>query len=366
MKIAFFITGLGMGGAENLVVNLADYYHDNGHKVIIIYAYGNCTVKPKSSMVKLYPLNIKSYFDILSASCKFKHIIDEFSPDVVHSHMYHANIFSRFLRLFTNIKYLINTAHSVNEGGKWRMLAYRFTHFLTDKMTNVSKEASLAFVEKKAVRSNDILSIENGIDTNRFVFCEESRQEIRSQLRVNENTKIILAIGSLRKAKDYPNLLYAIHILSKKRMDFKLFIIGSGSLLEDLKLLSSKLEIDDVVEFLGIKNDVEKYLSASDIFVLSSSFEGFGLVVAEAMSCERPVVATDCGGVREVVGDCGLLIEPGNFKLLSHAIEKVMDFSIDEMDCIGKCSRERVLNNFSLELTAKKYMDLYLGSDLIS
>jgi len=100
-------------------------------------------------------------------------------------------------------------------------------------------------------------------------------------------------------------------------------------------------------------------MSASDVFVLSSAWEGFGLVVAEAMACERVVVATDCGGVSEVVGSEGFLVEPNNNILLAQALDKALDLSDDERSSIGVSARKRIIDNYSLSANVEAYLKLY-------
>ncbi|SHM00381.1 ISL3 family transposase [Vreelandella subglaciescola] len=109
---------------------------------------------------------------------------------------------------------------------------------------------------------------------------------------------------------------------------------------------------------------LQELMAASDVFVLSSAWEGFGLVVAEAMACERPVVATDCGGVREVVEDAGFLVPPRNAKALAEAMGRALRLSDDERENLGRAARQRVVERFSLEATAQRYLDVYRGDDL--
>ncbi|WP_210449782.1 glycosyltransferase [Vibrio crassostreae] len=359
MKIILFITGLGMGGAENLVINLADSYFEAGHEVKIIYAFKNQVVFTRNTGIEVISLNVNHYWDFLGACYRFQKIIRKFKPDVIHSHMYHANILARLSRPFYKVNRLISTAHSINEGGKLRMLFYRATDLFADVTTNVSQEAVDSFIMKGAVKRNKIKVVENGIDTNKFVFSSDARLNYRRNLQVNSHHKVILAIGSLREAKDYPNLLHAIKSIHVKRDDIQLKIIGHGPLLSELKQLVSELQLDEVVEFLGVSFNIPEYLSSCDCFVLSSCYEGFGLVVAEAMSCERPVVATDCGGVREVIGESGFLVRKQDNAQLAKAIENVLNMSDIGLKEMTVNSRSRVIEKFSLDLTASKYLKLY-------
>lgn len=358
LKILFVITGLGMGGAEHVVTNLADNLVTRGYRVKIAYLTGDALVLPQSSEIEVVSLGLKSPINILSAYLKLKRLIKQFNPDVVHSHMYHANILSRLLRLSTTFPKLICTAHSNNEGGKLRMFAYRITDSLADMSTNVSQEAVDVFITKRAVKTGRMMPIVNGIDTNRFTFNASARQDLRNQLRLQDK-KMILAVGRIDTPKDYPNLLNAVALLAKKRQDFKVFITGDGPLKKELLSLMDSLNVSEFVEFLGVRRDVASLMSATDLFVLSSAWEGFGLVVAEAMACERVVVATDCGGVGEVVGLSEFLIQPRDSALLSKALDNALSLATNEYSKIGRAARQRIIDKFSLDANVDAYLKLY-------
>jgi glycosyltransferase involved in cell wall biosynthesis len=102
-------------------------------------------------------------------------------------------------------------------------------------------------------------------------------------------------------------------------------------------------------------------MSACELFVLSSAWEGFGLVVAEAMAYERPVVATDCGGVREVVGDCGTLVSPRDPEAFAIAIEKTLSMTQPQKKAVGYSARQRVVARYSIDAMAERYLAVYRG-----
>ena len=128
-----------------------------------------------------------------------------------------------------------------------------------------------------------------------------------------------------------------------------------------IEALAIELGVARRVHFLGIRYDIPAVIAASDVFVLSSAWEGFGLVVAEAMACERPVVATDCGGVREVVGDAGFLVPPRDSDALARSIEVALMLSQEAREKLGREARRRVVTKFSLASTAERYLALYQG-----
>jgi glycosyltransferase involved in cell wall biosynthesis len=358
MKNLLVITGLGMGGAEHVVVNLADALAARGHYVKIAYLTGDALVFPNNSNIEVVSIGMKGIKDFFKAYIKLRVLIKGFKPDVVHSHMIHANLLSRLVRLTAKVPKLVCTAHSNNEGGKLRMLAYRLTDKLANISTNVSEEAVKAFIKAGAVKSGRMVSVTNGIDTNRFVFDTKARDEKRIELNI-DNLQIILAVGRLDKPKDYPNLLNSIALLKEWRQDFKVFIAGDGPLKKELLTLTKNLKIESFVEFLGVQRDIPALMTANDIFVLSSAWEGFGLVVAEAMACERITVATDCGGVAEIMGDKGFLVKPRNNNVLAQALNKALDLSDDERIQMGAAARQRILQRFSLDANVEAFLKLY-------
>lgn len=362
MKIFFMITGLGVGGAERQVLDLADRLNDLGHTIKICYMTGPVLLRPKSNDIELIGLNLqKSLSGLVRSIFELKSIIRTFDPDVVHAHMVHANLFSRLMRLVCPMKKLVNTAHSTNEGGKARMLAYRWTHSLADVNTNVTARAVQVYEEKKAIPVGGMIAVSNGIDTDIFKIDNDARSKIREFHGVSEHEKVILAVGRLAPAKDYENLITSFHLLSSKIADTKLWIIGEGNERQKLIELVHSLGISSKVVFLGVRSDVASFYNAADLYVLSSAWEGFGLVVAEAMASEKVVVATDCGGVSEVVGECGYLVTPKNAQALMAAMDKALRLTADEAAFLGRTARYRVLENYSIDKIVKVWEGIYFS-----
>lgn len=360
MKILLIITGLGMGGAERQVCDLADQFANKGHSVLLISMTGETVNRPQSNEVEVAELNMtKTPLGLIKAYLQARQLIQQFKPDVVHSHMVHANLFARLLRLSTRIPKLICTAHNTNEGGRGRMLAYRVTDALCDLSTNVSQEAVDAFIAQGAVPATRIVAMPNGIDTVRFTFNPVCRSSLRAQLKLEDDTPLILAVGRFNIQKDYPNLLNAFNQFSSELSHAHLAIIGIGEEEATIKELATQLDLIPRVHFLGLQRNVHEWMSAADLFALSSAWEGFGLVVAEAMACERMVVATDCGGVKEVLGQCGILVPAKNSAALAQGLQNGLALSADIAKAQGAAARARVVDNYSLTARAEKWLQLY-------
>ncbi|WP_238687879.1 glycosyltransferase [Vibrio cholerae] len=351
-----------MGGAETQVCSLIDQLAARGHDILLLSLTGESINNPQNPTVKLVELKMcKTSFGFIQTYWQAAIIIRQFKPDVVHSHMVHANIFSRLLRFIAPISRLVCTAHSNNEGGKVRMLAYRLTDRWCDLTTNVSQEAVEAFIAQKAVKQGRIVALHNGIDLAKFAFNPVARERCRAELGLNANQTLLLSVGRLTEAKDYPNLLRAFAQLVKSQPNIRLAIIGQGELATQIEQMIEQLDLKSHVHFLGLRFDVTDWMSAADCFVLSSAWEGFGLVVAEAMACERPVVATDCGGVREVVGDYGYLVQPCDSAKLADAIEQALALSPKERKTLGENARKYIESRYSLSVVADKWLEIYQG-----
>ncbi|AUY40870.1 glycosyltransferase [Leclercia adecarboxylata] len=360
MKILFVITGLGLGGAEKQVCLLADKLTACHHevKIISLTSASNNKVLPNNSNIEVISIDMKkSVWGLFKGVMTVRKIIRSFLPDIVHGHMFHANIISRLATIGKQKQIgVISTAHNKNEGGSLRMLAYRLTDWLCDKCTNVSKEALEEFIRLRAFRSEKSMTMYNGIDVEKFRFNSTLRENIRDGLNIKENEVLMLAVGRLTEAKDYPNLLNALVLLPSH---FKLAILGDGHLHAYISRMITELNLETRVTLLGTRDDVAPYYSACDIFVLASRWEGFGLVVAEAMSCERLVVGTDSGGVREVIGDGNFLVPISDATRLADKIKSLMLESPENKKKIASRNRQYIVNNFSIESVITQWQDVY-------
>lgn len=370
MKVIYFISGLGIGGAERQLCDLADQLSRMGHEILIVSITGDTIFLPKNPAIKVVELRVRRPFflNVIQSSIRINKLIRDFKPDIVHSHMFHAIIFLRLLRLFIPMPVLICTSHCLSEFSKWRMLAYRFTDRLCDFCTNVSEAAQIEFIRKGAWSTQKSTVIYNGIDINRFHFDQGARKQKRRELLVDDSIIIVLAVGRLVDEKDYPNLLRAFASCVSKRQNLILLIIGNGPLLSELKNLTGHLQITDKVIFLGESKDAALWMSAADIFVLSSIYEGFGLVVAEAMATGLSVISTDCGAAPTIMGNYGTIVPINNSKALTEAMLNTISGLLKHTrsDKIAE-AREGIINHYSIDSVATKWVDLYesLGKSVI-
>ena len=353
MNILYVITGLGLGGAEKVVADLADQMIALGHDVKIAYLTGDVLVKPVCSDIEIVALHLNSAKDFLPASKKYRKLVKSFCPDVIHAHMVHANIFARLNRILCPVPKLICTAHSSNEGGKVRMVVYRATNLLSNINTHVSQAATKAMISKGAFTKNDLITVYNGIDLSKF-------RNNSKGIKLDKDPLSIIAVGSLSDPKDYPNLINAFAIFKKNNnSNIKLNIVGDGELRPQIEAQIKELKLDKDITLLGRRSDIPKLLNAADIFVLSSKYEGLPTVVIEAMACECYVIATGCGGSAEILGDTGKLVPIQDSQALANALETAINLDVEHRLINNKKARARVERLFSFESSVQKWLALY-------
>ncbi|MDR2252018.1 MAG: glycosyltransferase [Endomicrobium sp.] len=360
MNIAYVITGLGIGGAEKVTVNIANRISRLGNNVMIIYLVGeNLNQQNIDTSIKTYGINMKknpaSFFICLIKVWK---ILKDFKPDIVHGQMFHANILIRILRLFVKIPKLISTEHSSYIGGDFRMFLYRTTDFLSDLNTNVSQEATDYFVKKKAFNVKKSRTVYNGIDLEKFKFDSQARQEIRQQYKIDDDAFVFLNVGRLVPAKDHKTLIEAFAVVTSYKKTPKLMLVGYGELHSDLENLAKERNLSDKIIFVDKQDNIADYYSAADCFVLSSAWEGFGIVVVEAMACKLPVVATDAGGVRKVLDDDSFIIPVKDSQRLKNKMLYVMELNKEQRDKLGE-KNIKTVQRYDINIISNNWLKIY-------
>ena len=263
-RVLLLITGLNQGGAESQVIQLCLKLKNNGNDVQLV-----TMVNPVQSIasleaagIEVFSLAMRPGFPDPRAIWRFALCIRKFQPDVVHSHMVHANLLARISRLFTRMPKLICTAHNMNEGGRLREWLYRVSDPLCNMTTNVSEDAVQRYIQIKAAPSNKILYMPNGVDLQHFadrhMITAQEKMELRS-LRMQWNASdqfIWLAVGRLVPEKDYAMMLSSFKRVVGYDNKALLLIVGEGPEHDKLRRLVQENGLESFVVFLGIRQDI--------------------------------------------------------------------------------------------------------------
>jgi glycosyltransferase involved in cell wall biosynthesis len=250
--------------------------------------------------------------------------------DFVHAHFLDSGFVGAKLKRRYN-KPLIVTAH----GGDFYDLPFRdsWYHGLAryvlseaDRVITVSKSNQEKLLALGA-NPNKLVVIPNGYEDN--LFKRISKSVARDKLSLPQDKKIVLTVGNLKPEKGHIYLLDAFKLVSQRRSDTTLLVVGAGPLLETLEKRTKYLNLENKVFFVGAKahEQIPLWMNACDVFVLPSLMESFGVVLLEAMACGKPVVGSFVGGVPEVVTkrDLGILVKPADSVALAHGILSALE-----------------------------------------
>lgn len=250
--------------------------------------------------------------------------------DLIHAHFLDCGFIGAKLKSLYN-KPLVVTAHggevyNLPHKNGWHKALAKYALTEADQVITVSQFMA-ENVLSLGVPPDKIHVIPNGYNEKLFRPC--SSTDARKQLGLPLDKKILLSVGGLVAVKGQTYLLDALKLVLKKHDNVILMIIGLGPLKENLLKKTRELKLEKNVFFAGWKehNEIPMWMNACDVFVLPSLIESFGVVVIESMACAKPVVATNVGGVPEIIrnDNVGILVEPANPKSLSDGILEALD-----------------------------------------
>jgi glycosyltransferase involved in cell wall biosynthesis len=252
---------------------------------------------------------------------------------------------------------IITTEHSTNN--KRRNYFFlnpieRFIYSKYDKVVSISGATQHALWQTLKIKESDrFVVIENGINIRFFSDCQRYNLSIISPL-LNNESKILIMVAGFNEAKDHKTMIKAMLHLPK---EFVLMFVGAGPLMEKVQALVKRLHLDKRIVFLGFRKDVASLVKSSYISVLSSNWEGFGLVAIEAMAAGIPVIASDVSGLRETVQDAGILFSAGDEISLANAIDAI-DKDEVRRDAVILMQKRRAAN-YDIKRSAHEYIQLY-------
>ena len=357
-KILVVDSSAGIGGGQRIAFDICSSLRDR-FEFIVTSPKG--VYNEKYSAIKIKIRILSGVFPIK----QIRRIIIEEKPDIIHAHGTRAAVWSRAAILLTERKtaliYTLHGLHIAKRKGVSKavlLIIERILNRWTDVLVCVSQADKDEVLGYRLIDPKKVVVIRNGIDIDAFKADEDSIRCLRAKEGLKD--KIVLTgIGRLHPPKDFSTLLKAASILAKEGMDLVLLIAGDGLLRRALEEETETLGLKDRVRFLGFREDVAGIIASSDIVVLSSNWEAFGLVCIEAGAAKKPIIASDIEGIKEAVvnGVTGYLFRKGDPKDLA---EKILLLTAPKKRAVmGLAGYEYVTKNFDVARMAKDYGRLY-------
>lgn len=364
MKILYIITKSNWGGAQKYVFDLAKNMKSEEREVKVAFG-GNGLLSQKLNDEKIETIHIKNLdrdVNILkefSVASELYSVLKKENPDIVHLNSSKIGALGSLVARLAGIKKIIFTAHGFpfrEERPFLQIILIKFISWLSiifsHKTICVSKK-DYEDVKDWLFVKDKIITIHNGIEVNESV--KENNKDV-------EEIKIV-SIGELNKNKGFEYALQAVNFLKEKVKNFKYTILSfGGDERESLEKQISELSLEKYVELIITEEKSDKLLKNFDIYFMPSIKEGLPYVLLEAGMNSLPIVASDTGGISEIVEDykTGFLIKPKDVQGFRSALEKLIE-SRELRERFGKEARKKIEENFSLSKMAKETEKVYFS-----
>lgn len=348
----------GFAGGETQVLGLTLELLRMGHRAeLICDPAGRLYERARREGVICHSLKIHNSVD-LPAAIRFRAILRHARYDVVHFHTARAHAMAPYARGFARAL-VVTRRMDYRPNRLFAPLLYgRAVDGIAAISHGVADSLALAGVPPER-----ITIIPSGVDCEHFHFADPAaRTAARAELEMAPDAMVLATVGMLEARKGHRHLLEALARIVRggEGANMICLIAGDGSLRAELQRDAELLGIARQVRFLGRVDDVRTVLAATDIFVFPSMREGLGVAVLEAAASGLAIVASDTGGIGDVIesGVNGILVKPGDSEALAGAIER-MAAAPSERAAMGQAARTRAERDFAMTTMAARTVELY-------
>lgn len=367
VKITHIITGLNMGGAETMLYKLLKYINKDEFDINVISMmddgiYGQ---KIRELGFEVICLNMKPGRPSIKGFINARKHIKK--TEIIQTWMYHADFFGYLLyRISRTQKLIWGIRRSNLDPGLNKKSIMMIAKINSRLSKNVDAIVSCSIKAKEVHKEfgyyeENLYVIPNGFELEEFNENPNAKIELSKIINKEENTPYILHVGRWNILKDYNNLIRALAKIKENNIRYHAILVGTNvdENNEELMNLLNQYNLTNDVSLLGRRNDIPILMAGADVFVSSSSGEGFPNVIGEAMACKTPCVVTDVGDSAYIVGDTGEIVPRRNSGALSKGIINLLNLSRSNREELGHLARQRIIGNFDILKVTKKFEELY-------
>lgn len=361
MKVLQLNTHVNIGGVANYILTLSGALKEKRVEVVAASGGGNLEGEFEARGIPHIFLNIKTKFEfgpkVIMAIFALSNIIKNEGVDIVHAHTRVSQVAAFFACRMAKVPY-VTTCH-----GYFKVRSRKLFDTWGVKVIAISDAVAAHLEDDLGVERSRVKTIYSGVDPQRFSheYSQAEKAAIKKGLGLRDGP-VIGTIGRLSQVKGQRYLVQAMARVIDKDKNAQCLIVGDGEERLALENLARASGIGNSVFFISSNVDTAKFLSIMDIFVFPSVKEGLGIALLEAMAAGKACVASDIGGIKDIVNtpSYGILVGVGDVEAMSDAILKLMNDK-NLKNGIGQNSMARVRENFLLDVMTSKIIDLYKG-----
>lgn len=373
LKIAQIVTRMDVGGVPDHVMTLARELSAHHDLTLVAAEFHPMHAAELSALgveqIVLPFARLPDPMTDLRALRGLRQLLRARRFDIAHTHMSKAALLGVLAaRTLWARPLLVNTAHNLGSlalanpvaRAVFRVYDWLLLGRATDAVIVVSERVRAQVLALRLIRPDRVTAIPNGIALHRFAARSERAGTVRAAFGIGEDQVLVVCVARLVWFKGLDTLIAAFAAVAPRCPKAHLLIVGEGPLAEDLAAQSRDLGLSQRITFAGLRNDVPDILAASDIFVLSSVSEGMPISILEAMASGLPTVATDVGGVRELVaeGETGFVVPARDAPAFAAPLERLcQDKALRKTQ--GAAARARAQAEFGGAAMAKRTEAVY-------
>ena len=353
-RIVHIIKATGIAGAEQHLITMLPEFDKRSFDIYIIVL-----TEPEKPVDELFfaleQVGVNSERMLISSNSDLSVVIRmvrrlrDLAPSIVHTHLIHADIYGAIAARIAGVPAVISSRHNDDPfRSQWPLsLLLRIVNRCINRFISISERVRVFTIENERVPASLIDTVYYGLPG--YEYNSGSMIDARSEFGLSKGPLLVCA-ARLTEQKGHKWLLRAFRSVVDQLPEASLLLLGDGPLREHLEDTVINLGISKHVRFAGWRTDVMDILPSADLFVLASEWEGFGLVLLEAMSFSLSIVATEVGGIPEVVldGETGWLVQAKDSDALAGSILAALRSPHQMLEC-GRMGKLRVQNTFSVE-----------------
>ncbi len=362
INILHVTPGLALGGAERMMLAMLKGLDKQKYNIKLCCWCGSCKLQKDIEEAGIEVIDLKQEDgNILKVVSKMRKVIKEHHIEFLHTHLFDADLCGFLAGKTTGVPIIVSSVPSFTFLWKKKhQIRYKILSLFFDRFITISEAIGKFMVKNCKINPKKVTAVHSGfLDEFNCQIDKASVADMRKKYALTENDLVIGIVARLDSRKGYFYLLDAVAKIIKDYPEVKLICAGGGDLQPELGAYSRKLGIDKRVIFTGTVEDIPSFLGLLDIFTLPSLDEGLGIVILEAMNSGLAVVASNVGGIPEMVDndETGLLVEPANSDDLARGLITLIKDK-DLRVKMGELAKERV-KRFSSDIMIQKLEKIY-------
>ena len=369
MNVLQVTKGALMGGGERHVLTLLEGLREQSiNTSLAVFTEGMLAREARRLGVEVHVLPKRFRGDIRPLTGLIN-LIRKKKIDVVHTHLVSGNLYGRLAGKITRVGGIVTTLHHTHKEalGKFRLPFMAGLMFggdirmgaLSDRLITPSADLKKLLLDY-GVRPARIVSIPNAIDMDKTRITAEEIDRCRRELDIPPDAKTVGMVGRLVSVKNFELFVRAAGCVLDRGIAARFMVVGDGPLRGELERLAAAMGIKDHLIFTGFRDDVFRLMAVMDLFVLCSKSETNPIALMEAMASGKPVIATDVGGIPEVVehGVDGWLCPANDVDCLADAIIRLLS-DPDRAAALGAHARTKIMRGYSLPSVTARLLNVY-------